>query len=91
MSSGRYIKKRLLIASITNITQEGTYYTLQSIIKSLYVYYTNENGKERFFHFSLALYYEKTAQQLLKDLLAINPNIKLDKGTERLLKSGKMK
>jgi hypothetical protein len=84
-------RKKAPIAKITHITQEGTYYVLQSIIKSLYVYYTNKDGDERFFHFSMSLYDGKTLQGLLKDLLEINPNIKLDRKTERLLETGSAK
>jgi DNA polymerase III delta subunit len=79
------------IRDISRISEEGTYYMMQSMIKSIYLYYTNRNGKERFLHLSMALYNEKTLQRLMKDLLEINPNIKLDKGAERLLKTGKIK
>lgn len=82
-------RRKVDIKSITHITQEGTYYALQNTIKSIYIYYTNSKGRERFLHLSMSLFDTKVLQQLFKDILEINPNIKLDKATEKLLRTGK--
>jgi len=82
-------RRKVDVQSITRITQEGTYYVLQNTIKSIYIYYTNTKGQERFLHISMALYGTSTLQKLLKEFLAINPNIKLDQKSEKLLKTGK--
>lgn len=84
-----FYRRKAEVSNITHITIEGGYYVLQSIIKMMFIYYTDKKGCERFLHISMSLYDTETLQQLLKDLLAINPNIKLDKATERILRTGK--
>lgn len=78
-------RKKALIANITHIKQDGTYYAASNIIKSLYVYHTLPNGKKRFFHLSMALYSGQTLSRLLRDLKTINPNIKLDNSCQKLM------
>jgi len=87
----KLFRKKADIKKITHISQKGTFYVFENMIRSLFVYYTNDKGKERFMQLSMGLYDEKTLQQLIKDLLEINPNIKLDKTAEKLLRTGKVR
>jgi hypothetical protein len=81
-------RRAVPIANITKVSQEGTYYAASSVIKSLYVYYIQQNGRERFLHLSMALYSEETLGRLLRDLKDINPKIKLDDYCEKLIRKG---
>ena len=78
-------RRSIPIDDITHITQEGTYYVLESWFKSLYVYYSR-NGKERVKAINLAIFSEPTLARLLKDLKDINHNIQLDTFCKRLVK-----
>lgn len=56
----------------------------------LFVYFTrDDDGTLDYTHINLNHYKKETTADLLKTLLEINPNIKLDKATEKLLKTGK--
>ncbi len=79
-------KKQTEIKNISRIQKGALYKGAGSIYPALWIIYENPTKqKEDYFGISLGMFKEKTIQELLKDLLEINPNIKLDSYCQKLI------
>lgn len=82
-----YHRRTFSICDITEIRKIPLYFNLGwGFGYRLLIYFTNEIGEKDKTEINLNHYKKEDIADLLRTLLEINPNIKLDKETEKLMK-----
>lgn len=80
-----FYRRTLDISSITEINDQPTFKMAKGSFRSLYIFYKNKEGEIKWIELRITIYPEKTLGKLIKDLKQINPDIKLNTYSEKLM------
>lgn len=81
-----FLRRTINIDSITDISDQPMFKVVKSQFRSLYIFYNDKSGDKKWIEFRITIFPEKTLGRLIKDLKNINPNIKLNTYSEKLIK-----
>lgn len=82
-----FSRRTIDIDSITDINDQPTFKVAKSQFRSLYIFYKDKEGEIKWIEFRITIFPEKTLGRLIKDLKQINPKIKLNKYSQKLMDS----
>jgi hypothetical protein len=82
-----YLRRTIDINSITDINDQPTYKAAKGQFRSLYIFYKDKKGDNKWIEFRITIFPEKTLGMLIKDLKEINPHIELNKYAEKLMQT----
>lgn len=82
-----FYRRTVDIPSITEINDQPTYKAAKSMFRSLYIFYKDKSGIDKWIELRITIFPEKTLGKLIKDLKIINPQIELNQYSQKLMES----